>query len=151
MYTTKCRLTPKTQNGLAANPTKFALFASQLCIAFFFSSSPHVNTSSIVELLKSISAIEAQVWDSKALYYHLQSLLGHDIGCTSWNLSWHILFHPAPDWVSFEIARMDVEKTIRGIKPLDGQVLPIRTVQETRPQEEFGMAYNIVLFLRHHD
>ena len=46
---------------------------------------------------------------------------------------------------------MDVEKTIRGLKPLGGQVVPIRTVQETRPQEEFGMTYNIALFLRHHD
>ncbi|KAJ5927407.1 hypothetical protein N7516_009180 [Penicillium verrucosum] len=36
---------------------------------------------------------------------------------------------------------MDVEKTIRGIKPLDGQVVPIRTVQETRPQEEFADAF----------
>ncbi|OQE22123.1 hypothetical protein PENFLA_c013G04965 [Penicillium flavigenum] len=36
---------------------------------------------------------------------------------------------------------MDVEKTIRGLKPLEGQVVPIRTVQETRPQEEFGDAF----------
>lgn len=36
---------------------------------------------------------------------------------------------------------MDVEKTIRGLKPLGGQVIPIRTVQETRPQEEFGDAF----------
>ncbi|KAI2698688.1 hypothetical protein CBS147332_8480 [Penicillium roqueforti] len=36
---------------------------------------------------------------------------------------------------------MDVERTIRGLKPLDGQVVPIRTVQETRPQEEFGDAF----------
>ncbi|CAP98449.1 Pc22g11610 [Penicillium rubens Wisconsin 54-1255] len=36
---------------------------------------------------------------------------------------------------------MDVEKTIRGLKPLEGQVAPIRTVQETRPQEEFGDAF----------
>ncbi|CAG8882989.1 unnamed protein product [Penicillium egyptiacum] len=36
---------------------------------------------------------------------------------------------------------MDVERTIRALKPLDGQVVPIRTVQETRPQEEFGDAF----------
>ncbi|KAJ5836091.1 hypothetical protein N7447_002117 [Penicillium robsamsonii] len=36
---------------------------------------------------------------------------------------------------------MDVEKTIRGLKPLGGQVVPIRTVQETRPPEEFGDAF----------
>ncbi|KAJ5518490.1 hypothetical protein N7453_000912 [Penicillium expansum] len=36
---------------------------------------------------------------------------------------------------------MDVEKTIRDLKPLAGQVVPIRTVQETRPQEEFGDAF----------
>ncbi|OQE46064.1 hypothetical protein PENCOP_c001G05610 [Penicillium coprophilum] len=36
---------------------------------------------------------------------------------------------------------MDVEKTIRDLQPLDGQVVPIRTVQETRPPEEFGNAF----------
>ncbi|KXG52672.1 uncharacterized protein PGRI_079280 [Penicillium griseofulvum] len=36
---------------------------------------------------------------------------------------------------------MDVEKTIRGLNPLVGQVVPIRTVQETRPTEEFGDAF----------
>ncbi|KAJ6188871.1 hypothetical protein N7519_003779 [Penicillium mononematosum] len=36
---------------------------------------------------------------------------------------------------------MAVEKIIRGLKPLEGQVVPIRTVQETRPQEEFGDAF----------
>lgn len=46
---------------------------------------------------------------------------------------------------------MDVEKNIRDLKPLGGQVVPIRTVQETRPQEEFSMTYNITVFLRHHD
>ncbi|EKV13003.1 TRNA-specific adenosine-34 deaminase subunit Tad3, putative [Penicillium digitatum] len=36
---------------------------------------------------------------------------------------------------------MSVEKTIRGLKPLGGKVVPIRTVQETRPQEEFADAF----------
>ncbi|KAJ5959120.1 uncharacterized protein N7479_006270 [Penicillium vulpinum] len=39
------------------------------------------------------------------------------------------------------MARMDVEKTIRDLKPLIGQVVPIRTMQETRPLEEFGDAF----------
>lgn len=38
---------------------------------------------------------------------------------------------------------MDIEKAIRDLHPLGGQVVPIRTVQETRPVEEFGMAYTI--------
>ncbi|CAI7620303.1 unnamed protein product [Penicillium glandicola] len=36
---------------------------------------------------------------------------------------------------------MDVEKTIRDLNPLVGQVVPIRTVQETRPAEEFADAF----------
>ncbi|CAG7937700.1 unnamed protein product [Penicillium olsonii] len=35
---------------------------------------------------------------------------------------------------------MDIEKVIRDLHPLGGQVLPIRTVQETRPVEEFADA-----------
>lgn len=34
---------------------------------------------------------------------------------------------------------MDIAATVAGIQPLTGQVIPIRTVQETRPPEEFGM------------
>lgn len=33
---------------------------------------------------------------------------------------------------------MDVAAAVAGIQPLGGQVVPIRTVQETRPPEEFG-------------
>ena len=33
---------------------------------------------------------------------------------------------------------MDVEELLRGIKPLEGQVTAIRTVQETRPREDYG-------------
>lgn len=33
---------------------------------------------------------------------------------------------------------MDVEEILRGIKPLEGQVTAIRTVQETRPREDYG-------------
>lgn len=38
---------------------------------------------------------------------------------------------------------MEIEKAIKDLKPLGGQVIPIRTVQETRPVEEFGMTYYI--------
>ncbi|KAJ5794394.1 hypothetical protein N7457_000993 [Penicillium paradoxum] len=36
---------------------------------------------------------------------------------------------------------MDIEEAIRDLKPLAGEVVPIRTVQETRPQEEFADAF----------
>ncbi|OJJ72982.1 hypothetical protein ASPBRDRAFT_54752 [Aspergillus brasiliensis CBS 101740] len=36
---------------------------------------------------------------------------------------------------------MDVEEILRGIKPLEGQVTAIRTVQETRPREDYADAY----------
>lgn len=34
---------------------------------------------------------------------------------------------------------MDVLTIIDGIKPLAGQVVPVKTVQETQAPEEFGM------------
>lgn len=34
---------------------------------------------------------------------------------------------------------MDIEQTINDIQPLQGEVVPIRTIQETQPPEEFGM------------
>lgn len=34
---------------------------------------------------------------------------------------------------------MDVQKVIEGIQPLAGQVVPVKTVQETQPFEDFGM------------
>lgn len=34
---------------------------------------------------------------------------------------------------------MDVEQMVSEIQPLQGEVVPIRTVQETQPVEEFGM------------
>lgn len=34
---------------------------------------------------------------------------------------------------------MDVQKIIEGIQPLAGQVVPVKTVQETQPFEDFGM------------
>lgn len=34
---------------------------------------------------------------------------------------------------------MDLAETVKAIQPLRGEVFPIRTVQETRPLEEFGM------------
>lgn len=34
---------------------------------------------------------------------------------------------------------MDLEETIKAIEPLKGEVLPIRTTQETRPPEDFSM------------
>lgn len=34
---------------------------------------------------------------------------------------------------------MDIEQIISDIQPLQGEVIPIRTVQETQPPEEFGM------------
>jgi tRNA-specific adenosine deaminase 3 len=43
---------------------------------------------------------------------------------------------------------MEIQNIIRGVKPIGGEVVPIRTVQETRPVEEFGMIYNIGI-LRH--
>ncbi|KAJ5911167.1 uncharacterized protein N7473_000470 [Penicillium subrubescens] len=36
---------------------------------------------------------------------------------------------------------MDLEETIKAIKPLKGEVVPIRTIQETRPPEDFTDAY----------
>ncbi|OGM44144.1 tRNA-specific adenosine-34 deaminase subunit Tad3 [Aspergillus bombycis] len=36
---------------------------------------------------------------------------------------------------------MDVQEILRGIEPLPGQVIPVRTVQEARPREEFADAY----------
>ncbi|KAE8154817.1 hypothetical protein BDV25DRAFT_135460 [Aspergillus avenaceus] len=38
---------------------------------------------------------------------------------------------------------MDVQEVLRGVKPLLGQVVPVRTVQETRPREEFEDAYAV--------
>lgn len=34
---------------------------------------------------------------------------------------------------------MDLAETVKATQPLRGEVVPIRTVQETRPLEEFGM------------
>ncbi|GES60403.1 tRNA-specific adenosine-34 deaminase subunit Tad3 [Aspergillus terreus] len=36
---------------------------------------------------------------------------------------------------------MDIEEALRGIQPLPGHLIPIKTVQEARPPEEFGNAY----------
>ncbi|KAJ5317233.1 hypothetical protein PENANT_c045G08368 [Penicillium antarcticum] len=36
---------------------------------------------------------------------------------------------------------MDIRETIRGLQPLYGKVTPLRTVQETRPPEDFADAY----------
>ncbi|KAL4898320.1 hypothetical protein BDV59DRAFT_197246 [Aspergillus ambiguus] len=36
---------------------------------------------------------------------------------------------------------MDIQDTLRGIAPLPGHLIPIKTVQEARPPEEFGTAY----------
>ncbi|KAJ5937201.1 hypothetical protein N7454_004856 [Penicillium verhagenii] len=36
---------------------------------------------------------------------------------------------------------MDIPETLNAIRPLRGDIIPIRTVQETRPVEEFGDAY----------
>ncbi|KAK6812161.1 nucleosidedeaminase [Aspergillus parasiticus SU-1] len=36
---------------------------------------------------------------------------------------------------------MDVQEILRGVEPLPGQVIPVRTVQEARPREEFADAY----------
>lgn len=34
---------------------------------------------------------------------------------------------------------MDAQAVIDGVQPLSGQVLPVKTVQETQAPEEFGM------------
>ncbi|KAE8157522.1 hypothetical protein BDV40DRAFT_44988 [Aspergillus tamarii] len=36
---------------------------------------------------------------------------------------------------------MDVQEILRGVEPLPGEVIPVRTVQEARPREEFADAY----------
>ncbi|KAE8385217.1 hypothetical protein BDV23DRAFT_188462 [Aspergillus alliaceus] len=36
---------------------------------------------------------------------------------------------------------MDVQEILRGVEPLAGQVIPVRTVQEARPREDFADAY----------
>lgn len=36
---------------------------------------------------------------------------------------------------------MDVEEIVKAIEPLKGEVVPIRTIQETRPPEDFGMSF----------
>jgi tRNA-specific adenosine deaminase 3 len=38
---------------------------------------------------------------------------------------------------------MDIEETLRGIQPLPGHLIPIKTVQEARPPEEFGTSHPI--------
>ena len=35
---------------------------------------------------------------------------------------------------------MDVQKVIENVQPLAGRVVPVKTVQETQPFEDFGMA-----------
>lgn len=35
---------------------------------------------------------------------------------------------------------MEIERVIKDMQPLQGEVVPIRTVQETRPLEEFGQS-----------
>jgi tRNA-specific adenosine deaminase 3 len=35
---------------------------------------------------------------------------------------------------------MHIKQAVEAIRPLQGEVIPIRTVQETRPPEEFGMS-----------
>jgi tRNA-specific adenosine deaminase 3 len=40
---------------------------------------------------------------------------------------------------------MNVEEIVKAIKPLKGEVVPIRTVQETRPPEDFGMSFVLQL------
>lgn len=37
---------------------------------------------------------------------------------------------------------------IQAIEPLDGNVVPVRTIQETRPPEGFGMWLDYLLLLR---
>jgi hypothetical protein len=34
---------------------------------------------------------------------------------------------------------MNVQEILQGVEPLAGQVIPVRTVQEARPLEEFGV------------
>ncbi|RMJ25010.1 hypothetical protein PHISP_04102 [Aspergillus sp. HF37] len=41
--------------------------------------------------------------------------------------------------------RPDIQDTLDRIQPLPGQVLPIKTVQETQPREEFGMCNCLLL------
>ncbi|KAJ5350443.1 hypothetical protein N7541_008170 [Penicillium brevicompactum] len=36
---------------------------------------------------------------------------------------------------------MDIEQALKGLEPLSGQVVPIRTVQETRPVEDYADAF----------
>lgn len=35
---------------------------------------------------------------------------------------------------------MQIKEAIEALRPLEGEVIPIRTVQETRPPEEFSMS-----------
>lgn len=44
--------------------------------------------------------------------------------------------------------RSDIQATLGRIQPLPGRVLPIKTVQETQPREEFGIR-NFFLLLSH--
>lgn len=44
---------------------------------------------------------------------------------------------------------MDLERTIKAIQPLKGEVVPIRTIQETQPPEDFSMSLVLPLNLHH--
>lgn len=49
-----------------------------------------------------------------------------------------VLLRPVPRNRSFFSSAMDVQKAIKGIQPLAGQAVPVKTVQETQPFEDFG-------------
>jgi tRNA-specific adenosine deaminase 3 len=40
---------------------------------------------------------------------------------------------------------MDLEEMIKAIQPLNGEVIPIRTIQETQPPEDFSMSFELRL------
>ena len=50
-----------------------------------------------------------------------------------------VLIRPVPRNRSFFSSAMDVQKAIDSIQPLVGQAVPVKTVQETQPFEDFGM------------
>lgn len=38
---------------------------------------------------------------------------------------------------------MDVQKIIEDVQPLAGRVMPVKTVQETQPDEDFGKQFSL--------
>lgn len=61
----------------------------------------------------------------------------HEFGLLSDLLKVTLAFPPTIAKIT--ASKMDISEVIHDLQPLRGQVTPIRTIQETKPVEEFGM------------